>query len=97
MNEPSTSLIKRHLISLSTASYNSAVNVGQILQAYASNFHESWKGWSEALVTCQTTEWPGHSVSYNTLEEIDDMVTGKRANIRLSDNYEDVSNIPVNM
>jgi len=36
-------------------------------------------------------------VSYNTLEEIDDMVTGKRANIRLSDNYEDVSNIPVNM
>ena len=68
MNEPSTSLIKEHLISLSTASYNSAVNVGQLLQAYASNFHEPWKGLSEALETYQTTERPGQSESYNTLQ-----------------------------
>ena len=31
--------------------------------------------WSEALETCQTTEWPGRSESYNTLEENGDMVT----------------------
>ena len=49
-------------------SHNSAVNVGQLLQAYASNFHEPWKGLSEALETYQTTERPGQSESYNTLQ-----------------------------
>ena len=33
--------------------------------------------WSEALETCQTTEWPGHSESYNTLKENGDMVNGE--------------------
>ena len=32
-----------------------------------------------------------------TLEESNDMVTGKQVTNRLADNYEDVSNIPANM
>ena len=68
-------------------SHNNDANVVQCLQVYASNFHESWKGWSEALETCQTTEWPGHSESYNTLKENGDMVNGKQAAIRHHSQY----------
>ena len=60
---------------------------------------DSWKQLSEALETCQTIDWRGQLESCTNLERewwYSDMQIGSLHTNR-SYNYEDVSNIPVNM